>query len=199
MKAARLFGAPALLAGLVIVSLTPRAVLAQSQKMPSMLRYGSGYLDVPVASVLSHLSVAGTFSGFRVNVDETGFTPALSDWFWDGSAALGLFDRVELGTTLQSFSDPSAGGDVWGAFGRVSLLRPRAQGLGLAGGFHWLSAPTFGDPLRNHQPTRLGYPDPRFYEENSGVQTQLTLYGVASLFLRGLDVRLLPEYDVTLS
>lgn len=198
MKAVRLSGVRVLLTA-VALAVTSHALGAQTQKMPSMLRYGSGYLDVPVASVLSHLSVAGTFSGFRVNVEQTGFTPALTDWFWDGSAALGLFDRVELGTSLQSFSDPSAGGDVWGAFGRVALLRPREQGLGLAGGFHWLSAPTFGDPLRNHQPTRLGYPDRRFYEENSDVQTQLTLYGVASLFLRGLDAPFLPDYDVTLS
>lgn len=190
----------------VILAVAAQAVLAalhpavaQTTKMPSALRYGSGYLDVPVASVLPHLSVAGTFSGFRVNVEETGFTPALSDWFWDGSAALGLFDRVELGTTLQSFGDPASGGDMWGAFGRVAVLRPREQGLGLAGGFYWVSAPSFGDTLRNHQPTRLGYPDRRFFEENTDVQTQLTLYGVASFFLRGLESRFLPDYDLTLS
>jgi hypothetical protein len=171
----------------------------QTTKMPSTLRYGSGYLDVPMASVLPHLAVTGTASGFRVDVEQTAITPAESAWFYDGSVAIGLFDRVEVGTTLQSFNDATSGGNMWGGFGRVAILRPRDQGLGIAGGVQWVSGPDYGDPTRNHQSPRLGFPDPRFYEENSGVQTELTLYGVTSVFLRGLPTPILPDYDVTIS
>jgi hypothetical protein len=191
------FRAP-LLAGLVALAVA-RAGSAQTTKMPSTLRHGSGYLDVPMASVLPHLAVTGTFSGFRLDVEPTSITPAQSSWFFDGSAALGLFDRVEIGATLQSLGDAAEGGSMWGGFGRVAILRPEDQGIGIAGGVQWVSAPDFGDPARNHQPPRLGFPDARFFEENSGVQTELTLYGVTSVFLRGLPTPLLPDYDVTIS
>jgi hypothetical protein len=187
------------LIGMAVMAMSVPAAEAQTSKMPSSLRYGTGYLDVPVASVLPHMSVLGTFSGFYVDVDGTTITPAQDGWFFDGSAALGLFDRVEIGTTLQSFNDSDEGGNMWGAFGRLAVLRPEDQGIGLAGGVRWVSAPTFDDPTLNFQPPRLGFPDRRFYEENTGVNTELTFYGVSSLFLRGLESRFLPEYDVTVS
>jgi len=171
---------------------------AQTTKMPSTLRYGSGYLDVPVASVLPHLALTGTFSGFHVDVEETVITPAQNDWFFDGSVALGLFNRVEIGTTLQSFNDPSEGGNIWGAFGRVALLRPEREGLGLAGGVRYVVAPDFDDNV-NYQPTRLGFPDRRFRTDNDDLNTELTLYGVASAFLRGLESSWLPPWDMTVS
>ena len=100
------------------VMLLPLQVEAQTTRMPSTLRYGSGYLDVPSASVLPHLALTGTFSGFWASV---GTTPLVDDsgaivgldnnglekFYGDGSIALGLFDRVELGASLQSFNDAS--------------------------------------------------------------------------------------------
>jgi hypothetical protein len=176
-----------------------QSAAAQTTRMPSTLRFGSGYLDVPVASVLGHRTVTGTFSGFRVSVAETAFTRAQTDWFLDGSVAVGLFDRIELGGTLQSLGDAEAGGNMWGGFGRVALLRPREQGIGLAGGVQWVSAPSYATPDVDHQPPRLGYPDQRFFDQGNGVQTELTLYGVTSLFLRGPGSGLIPDYDLTLT
>ena len=123
--------------------------------MPSTLRYGSGLLDVPVASVLPHLAVTGTYSGFFVKLDRTaqvdasgnttGYGPPLDAFRQDASFAMGLFDRFEVGTTLQSFGGVASGGDVWGLFGRFQLLKPSAQGVGLAAGARWVKAPDFGD------------------------------------------------------
>jgi len=188
---------------------------AQNTKMPSTLRYGSGYMDVPVASVLPHLGLTGTVSGFKVDVDNdvitdsqgniVGLGDPVSDWYMDGSVALGLFDRVEVGTTLQSFNDSNAGGNMWGAFGRLALLRPEDQGIGLAGGVQWIAAPEFDDTV-SYQPPRLGFPDRRFREglfdgpdADDDIQSELTFYGVASAFLRGLESDFLPDWDATIS
>ena len=54
--------------GLALALIAP-GLHAQSTTMPSTLRYGSGLLDVPVATVLPHLAVTGTFSGFFANTD----------------------------------------------------------------------------------------------------------------------------------
>ena len=205
-----------LLSATLLVAASPPGVAAQTTKMPSTLRYGSGYMDTPVASVLPHLALTGTFSGFFVNLDEDVTTDAngningttgteVSDFFADGSIALGLFDRIEIGTTLQSFNDSDAGGNMWGAFGRLALLRPEDQGIGLAGGVRWVSAPDFDDAV-SYQPGRLGFPDRRFREdlfdgpdEDDDIQTEMTFYGVASAFLRGLDSDWLPDWDATIS
>ena len=50
--------------------------------------------------------------------NEAGFGAPIKDFFSDASFALGLFDRVEIGTTLQSFNEPGLGGNMWGVFGR---------------------------------------------------------------------------------
>lgn len=196
--------------GLLVAAVATAASSAQAQttKMPSTLRYGSGYLDVPVASVLPHLAVTGTFSGFNVNTDRTvfvdnqgriiGFGPELSQWYFDGSVALGLFDRVEIGTTLQSFNDSDSGGNMWGAFGRLALLRPETEGIGLAGGVRYVAAPSFDDDV-NYQPPRLGFPDRDFTEEPFDINTELSFYGVASAMLRGLEANWLPDWDATVS
>src|SRR5262245_43807448 len=68
MKIARR-GAAVRLGLLTAALASAHPLAAQTTKMPSTLRYGSGYIDVPVASVLPHLAVTGTFSGFRVSVD----------------------------------------------------------------------------------------------------------------------------------
>lgn len=193
---------------LVVTALAAQTVEAQTTKMPSTLRYGSGYLDVPAASVLPHLAVTGTFSGFNASPSRTvivnqqgdivAFGPEASEWFFDGSVALGLFNRVEVGTTLQSFNASDAGGNMWGAFGRLAVLRPEREGLGLAGGVRYVTAPTYDDNV-DYQPPRLGFPDQNFREEPFDLNTELTLYGVGSLMVQGLEANWLPDWDATFS
>lgn len=193
-------------------TLLPLQVEAQTTRMPSTLRYGSGYLDVPSASVLPHLALTGTFSGFWASV---GTTPLVDDsgaivgldnnglekFYGDGSIALGLFDRVELGASLQSFNDANMGGNIFGAFGQVALLQPETQGLGLAVGARYVSAPDFNDG-RDVMPNRLGFPDNRVLARYTGgeeMDTELSLYAVSSVFLRGFESEWFPAHDWTLS
>ena len=61
--------------------------------------------------------------------NETGFGAPIKHFSSDASVTLGLFDRVEIGTTLQSFNERGLGGNMWGIFGRAQLLRPQSQGL----------------------------------------------------------------------
>jgi len=177
----------------------------QTPSMPSTLRYGSGLLDVPVSSVLPHLTITGTYSGFFVGIDRsievdaagapTGFEGGVHDFFSDASLAVGLLDRFETGLTLQSFGGDSDGGDVWGLFGRVRLWEPIDQGIGLAAGGRYLTSPDFGGS-RDYFPARLGFADDRFGKELTG-GTNLSLYGVATAYLRGFDGGPLPQNDMT--
>ena len=131
-----------LLGATVAFALATGDVLAQAPSMPSTLRYGSGLLDIPVSSVLPHMEIKGTVSGFWVGLDrrvevgafgdETGYGGPVDELYTDGALAIGLFDRIEVGTSLQSFGDASSGGNVWGLFGRARLWEPIDQGLGLA-------------------------------------------------------------------
>lgn len=183
---------------------------AQTPTMPSTLRYGSGLMDIPVSSVLPHLHVTSTLSGFyssigqRVQVGEagtvTGYGPERSDWYTDASFAVGLADRFETGVSLQSFGDDASGGDVWGLFGRVRLWEPVDQGVGLAVGGRWLTSPSFGDG-GSYAPGRLGFPDERLRDTYTGtargVGSELSLYAVATAYLRGFDGGPLPENDLS--
>jgi len=190
--------------------LAAEAVGGQTTTMPSTLRYGSGLLNVPVASVLPHLAVTGTYSGFFVKLDRTaqvdasgnttGYGPSVHDFRQDASFAMGLFDRFEVGTTLQSFGGVDSGGDVWGLFGRFQLLKPSSQGVGLAAGARWVTAPDFGDG-QPYRPNRLGFPDRRFrsYPGRAEIGTGLSLYGVATAHMRGGDGGLVPRHDFTFS
>jgi hypothetical protein len=213
MKAGVLSG---LLAAALIVAGVADAS-AQSTKMPSTLRYGTGYIDVPDASVLPHLAILGTYSGFYVDMTDVGraltdskgrvigYGDDYTDWRQDGSVTIGLFDRLELGATFQNFSDAGTGGTMVGGHGRLAILRPERQGLGLAVGARYVTAPTFDDvdPGENYQPTRLGFPDTRFYEDYDqpwgDVSTELTPYVMANLMLQGWAPDWLPEYDVTIA
>ena len=192
-------------------------VAAQATMMPSTLRHGSGYLDVPSASVIPHLAVLGTFSNMWVStgqtllVDGQGATVGIDadgreDSFGNASVALGLFDRVEVGATLQSFNDNDQGGNIVGAFGQVALLRPQETGIGFAVGLRYVQAPDFEGQTGAWQPNRLGFPDDRFVETlrdpgdlDGDISTQVTFYGVATAFLRGMNVDWLPEHDWTFS
>lgn len=187
------------------------ALAAQSTTMPSTLRYGSGLMDIPVASVLPHMTITGTYSGFFMDLgrtleidasgDPVAFGAGVDKFYSDASLAVGLFNRVELGATLQSFNAAASGGNQWGIFGRVQLLQPEKRGIDLAAGGRYVTAPGFADGV-SYQPTRLGFPDRRFRESYPGldnVNTELSLYGVASAHIRGFDEGLLPEHDLTFS
>ncbi|MEQ9570214.1 MAG: hypothetical protein RLN75_08510 [Longimicrobiales bacterium] len=196
----------------VVLAATAQVAAAQSTKMPSTLRYGSGYLDVPSASVLPHLAIQGTYSGFwasldrRPLVDDRGVivgsdADGLDKFHGNASIGLGLFDRVEVGASLHSFNDADQGGNLFGAFGQIALLRPAAQGLGLAVGARYAGAPDYDDGVE-YAPNRLGFPDRRLRAEYEGgytVDTELTLYAVSSVFLRGFDSDWFPAHDWTLS
>jgi hypothetical protein len=188
-------------------------VSAQNTKVPSTLRYGSGLWDVPVASVLPHMAIVGTYSGFPVSISQQPQTDAsgrivglggeYDKWLSDASVTIGLFDRVELGATVQNFSDSDEGGTMVGGFGRLALVRPENQGFGLAVGARYVSAPSFdgaaGDP--DFQAGRLAFPDARLVKDYTGledeVKTNFTPYAVASLQLRGFDSEYLPRHDFT--
>ncbi len=186
------------------------AAQAQTTKMPSTLRYGSGLLDVPVASVIPHLSLITTFSGFWTSHDteiltndlgvQVGERPFDGAFRSDASITLGLFDRLEIGASLQAFEDEEKGGDVVGAFGRLLILRPEDHGIGVAVGGRFLSTPDFGDGV-DRAPGRLGGADIRLRDPIAGedVGTEATVYAVASVTLRGLDSEALPLHDVTVS
>ena len=182
---------------------------AQTTTMPSTQRYGSGLINIPVASVLPHMMITGTYSGFFMDLgrtieidmsgNEAGFGAPIKNFLSDASFTLGLFDRLEIGATLQSFNEPDSGGNMWGVFGRAQLLRPQSQGLGLAFGGRYVTAPNFEDGIA-YQPTRLGIPDKRFRNSYVGledVNTKLSLYGVATVHIQGFDQGALPEHDIT--
>lgn len=191
--------------------LTAPALQAQTTTMPSTLRYGSGLMDIPVSSVMPHLSFTGTFSGFFMDLDRTleidgsgnaiGFGPAVDKFYQDASVAVGLFDRLEVGASIQSLNEANAGSNMWGLFGRLQLVQPVNQGIGLAVGGRYVTAPDFGTGT-SYQPGRLGFPDDRFQETYTGsddVNTELSLYGVASAYIRGFDDGFLPNHDMTFS
>lgn len=185
----------------------------QGTKMPSTLRYGSGFFNVPAATTLPHMAITGTYSGFGINLDDrvlisgAGFengrlAEPLNQWSQDGSVAVGLFDRVELGATFQNFADADSGGNMVGGFGRVALVQPETAGVGLAVGARFVSGPSFGDAGHDYMPTRLGFPDNRFYGRYEGgyveeVSTKFSPYMMGSFGFAGLDADFLPSHDFT--
>lgn len=200
------------LVGVALTALLAASGLqAQSTTMPSTLRYGSGLIDIPVASVLPHMQITGTVSGFLMKLDRTvmvnaagdatGYGPGVDKHYSNGSVAIGLFDRAEVGTTIQSLNSKSDGGNMWGFFGRFEVLRPQGQGLGLAVGARYVAAPDFGNGIQ-YEPGRLGFPDQRLRNTYTGkrdVNTKTSVYGVASANIRGFDDGFLPKNDITLS
>ncbi|RMH17687.1 MAG: hypothetical protein D6701_07225, partial [Gemmatimonadetes bacterium] len=183
---------------------------AAQTKMPSTLRYGSGLMDVPVASVLPHLAVVGTFSGFWTSNDTDFVTddngvpiavePFESGFNSDLSLAVGLFDRLEVGGTFQAFEDEANGGNLVGAFGRLSIVRPQDYGLGLAVGARYVPGPDYGDGI-DRAPGRLGRADRRLRTTLGGedIDTDFSFYAVADAELPGIDSEHLPRHDFTVT
>ncbi len=192
----------------VVVSAGP--VGAQSTKVGSTLRYGSGLLDVPVASVLPDGALSVSYSGFFTSNDDEVLTDAEGnpigqqpfDGGWRGDLAVGygLWDFLEFGGTLQSLEDEEEGGALFGVFGRLALAHAQKNGLGLAVGARWLNGPDFGDGV-DYAPNRLGSSDRRF-RRVLGAETnasKFTFYAVTSVDLAGHQTLGLPKNDWTLT
>lgn len=203
----------AIAAGALGVALLAPETSAQSSS--STLRWGSGILDIPVASVLPHMAIVGTYSGFGLTTEHrlvvNGAGEVIREitgegydrWLQDGSVAIGLFDRLELGATIQHYDAPEEGGNLLGGFARLSLMPSSIQGFDLAVGARYVSSPTFGDRFdQKFQPNRLGYPDSRFIGNPRGGEeftTNFSPYVVATSHLPGIESGFLPEYDVSLT
>lgn len=160
------------------VLVSAQAVTAQSLRMPTTLRYGSGLLDIPVASVLAHGALSLSYSGFKLSTDQTilldrmgreaGHKEGFDKWLSDGALAIGLFDRVELGASIQHFDDEENGGNMFGGFARVSLLPASMQRFALAAGARYVTSPSYGSGFPDVQPGRLGHPDYRVLASPAG-------------------------------
>ena len=184
-------------------------VTGQVLRMPSTLRYGSGLLDIPVGSVLPHMAVVGTYSGFGISVDriivldrngrEVYRGDRFEKWMSDGAIAIGLFNRVEVGATIQHFDSEEHGGNMLGGFARASLLPASVERIDLAVGARFVSSPFYGDTYYRNgvQPGRLGHPDYRLvgdfaaYDEFS---SNLSPYVVATAHAARTE-----DFDVTLT
>ena len=192
--------------GLPVALIVASGVAAQTTKVPSTLRHGSGLMDIPVAGVLANRAWTVTYSGFWTSNDTdvttdasgniTGSEAFLGSWNGDFAAALGLFDLFEFGANLQSLSDAAEGGTLWGAFGRLSILSPQTQPIGLAVGGRYASSPDFGDGVE-YAPNRLGRPDRRLSNQlgSRRIDTGFSFYAVAGWDLPGLPSSFLPEHD----
>ncbi len=181
-------------------------VAGQTTKVPSTLRHGSGLMDIPVAGVLAGRASTFTYSGFWTSNDTdvttdaagnvTGTEPFSGGWNGDFAVARGFFDLFELGANLQSLSDAAGGGNLWGAFGRLSILSPQTQPIGLAVGGRYSSSPDFGDGIA-YAPNRLGRADRRFRGQlgSREIDTGFSFYAVTGWDLPGFSSSFLPDHD----
>ena len=164
-----------------------QSAAAQSFRMPSTLKYGSGLIDVPAAWVLPHMAVTGTLSAMALSSDKPLILnkegdplpskktdEAFSKTVADGSIAIGIMNRLELGASIQHYAQEADGGNMLGAFARLLLLS--TERLGVAGGARYVTSPSFG--AGGLAPGRLGYPDYRLSDE---LNTNLSPYGVATV------------------
>ena len=185
------FGTGISLALALVVS--AQAVTAQNLRMPTTLRYGSGLLDIPVASVLAHGALSLSYSGFKLSTDRTimldrsgrvaGHKDGTDKWLSDGALAIGLFNRVEIGASIQHFDDEENGGNMFGGFARISLLPASMQRFALAAGARYVTSPGYGAGFMDVQPGRLGHPDYRVLKSPSGgddFSSNLSPYVVAT-------------------
>ncbi len=201
------YGARGLLVGGVSVALiVASGVAAQTTKVPSTLRHGSGLMDIPVAGVLADRAFTVTYSGFWTSNDSdvttdasgniTGSEAFAGGWNGDFAAAMGLFNLFEFGVNLQSLGDAAEGGTLWGAFGRLSILSPQTQPIGLAVGARYASSPDFGDGVE-YAPNRLGRADDRVRDQLGAneMNTGFSFYAVAGWDLPGFSSSFLPDHD----
>ena len=159
-----------------------------------------------MAGVLANRALSLTYSGFWTSNDSdvttdasgniTGTEAFSGGWNGDFAAALGLFDLLEFGANIQSLSDAAEGGTLWGAFGRLSILSPQTQPIGLAIGGRYASSPDFGDGVA-YAPNRLGRADRRIRDQlgSREMDTDFSLYVVAGVDLPGLPSSFLPDHD----
>ena len=200
-------GSRSLLAGGLPIALSVAAgVTAQTTKVPSTLRHGSGLMDIPVAGVLADRAWTVTYSGFWTSNDTDVTTDASGNitgteifpggWNSDLAVARGLLDFFEFGVNIQSLSDAAEGGTLWGAFGRLSILSPQTQPIGLAVGGRYSSSPNFGDGVE-YAPNRLGTPDRRLRGQlgSREIDTGFSFHAVAGWDLPGLPSSFLPDHD----
>ena len=192
--------------GLALALTVASGVAAQTTKVPSTLRFGSGLMDIPVAGVLANRAWTVTYSGFWTSNDTdfttdasgnaTGTEPFSGGWNSDLAVARGLFDLFELGLNVQQLSDTDEGGTLWGAFGRLSILSPQTQPIGLAVGGRWASSPDFGDDI-GYAPNRLGRGDIRVRDQlgSLDMNTEFSFYAVAGWDLPGFTSSFLPDHD----
>jgi hypothetical protein len=155
---------------------------------------------------LANRALSLTYSGFWTSNDSdvttdasgnvTGTEAFSGGWDGDFAAALGLFDLLEFGANIQSLSDAAEGGTLWGAFGRLSILSPQTQPIGLAIGGRYASSPDFGDDIA-YAPNRLGRPDRRIRGQlgSRKMDTDFSFYAVAGVDLPGLPSSFLPDHD----
>ena len=192
--------------GLPVALIVASGVAAQTTKVPSTLRHGSGLIDIPVAGVLADRALTVTYSGFWTSNDTDVTTDASGNitgteafpggWNSDVAVARGLFDLFEFGLNLQSLSDTEEGGTLWGGFGRLSILSPQTQPIGLAVGGRYSSSPDFGDGIA-YAPNRLGRADRRLRGQlgSREIDTGFSFYTVAGWDLPGLPSSFLPDHD----
>ena len=163
-------------------------------------------MDIPVAGVLADRALTVTYSGFWTTNDTDLTTDASGDitgteafpggWNSDLAVARGLFDFFEFGVNIQSLNDAGEGGNLWGAFGRLSILSPQTQPIGLAVGGRYASSPDFGDGIA-YAPNRLGRADRRLRGQlgSREIDTGFSFYAVAGWDLPGLPSSFLPDHD----
>ena len=163
-------------------------------------------MDIPVAGVLADRALTVTYSGFWTSNDTDVTTDASGNitgteafpggWNSDLAVARGLFDLFEFGLNLQSLSEAEEGGTLWGAFGRLSILSPQTQPIGLAVGGRYSSSPDFGDGIA-YAPNRLGRADRRLRGQlgSREIDTGFSFYAVAGWDLPGLPSSFLPDHD----
>ncbi|MYB99674.1 MAG: OmpA family protein [Gemmatimonadetes bacterium] len=182
-------------AAALILAAAVQPVAGQEFRMPSSLRYGSGLLDIPVASVLPHLAIVGSYSGFNLSVNrvvvldragrEVDRGNRFDKWNSDGSLTFGFFDRIEVGATIQHYDSEEDGGNMLGGFARASLLPASIDRIGLAVGARYVSSPSYGTIHElDLQPGRLGHPDYRLVRSAGAYpedfDTNLSPYVVAT-------------------
>ena len=81
-------------------------------------------------------------------------------------------------------------------FGRLSILSPQTQPIGLAVGGRYASSPDFGDGI-TYAPNRLGRADRRLRGQlgSREIDTSFSFYAVAGWDLPGLPSSFLPDHD----